>query len=116
MALRSFDPESAERLYRVSYAAVAAEARAYAKAHSLAPAATDRVRVGLLAIDVQNTFCLPEFELFVAGRSGRGGERVRLRVGARLFRDRRVGDAVEPRRGFGVEGRGRHRIRPRGDG
>jgi nicotinamidase-related amidase len=26
----------------------------------------------LLAVDVQNTFCIPEFELFVAGRSGTG--------------------------------------------
>ncbi len=29
-------------------------------------------RIGLLAIDVQNTFCLPDFELFVAGHSGSG--------------------------------------------
>jgi nicotinamidase-related amidase len=28
--------------------------------------------VGLLAVDVQNTFCIPEYELFVAGRSGTG--------------------------------------------
>ena len=34
----------------------------------------------LLLIDVQNTFCLPDFELFVGGRSGRGAieDNVRL--------------------------------------
>ena len=31
-----------------------------------------RFRVGLVAVDVQNTFCTPGFELFVAGRSGHG--------------------------------------------
>jgi nicotinamidase-related amidase len=69
---RAFDPASAERLYRVPYASRAAEASAFASAEGLRPASEDRVRVGLLAVDVQNTFCLPEFELFVAGRSGRG--------------------------------------------
>jgi nicotinamidase-related amidase len=36
----------------------------------LKPASADALRVALLVIDVQNTFCMPEFELFVAGRSG----------------------------------------------
>ena len=30
------------------------------------------VRVALVAVDVQNTFCLPEFEFYVGGRSGTG--------------------------------------------
>jgi len=69
---RAFDPASAEKLFRVPYATRAAEAASFAAAEGLRPAAEDRVRVGLLAVDVQNTFCLPDFELFVAGRSGRG--------------------------------------------
>src|SRR5262249_40028432 len=69
---RAFDPTTAEQLYRVPYATRAAEAASFAAAEGLRPAAEDRARVGLLAVDVQNTFCLPEFELFVAGRSGRG--------------------------------------------
>ena len=40
--------------------------------HGLRPAAEDGFRLGLLAVDVQNTFCIPDFELFVAGRSGTG--------------------------------------------
>ena len=35
-------------------------------------AADDSFRVCLLAVDVQNTFCIPGYELFVAGRSGWG--------------------------------------------
>jgi nicotinamidase-related amidase len=33
-------------------------------------AADDSFRICLLAVDVQNTFCIPGYELFVAGRSG----------------------------------------------
>lgn len=67
-----FDPASVERVARVPYQERWREARAWAAAHGLQPAARDRVRVGLLAVDLQNTFCLPQSELFVAGRSGRG--------------------------------------------
>ena len=40
--------------------------------HGFQAAAEDEFQVCLLAVDVQNTFCIPDFELFVAGRSGTG--------------------------------------------
>jgi nicotinamidase-related amidase len=40
----------------------------------------------LLLIDVQNTFCLPEFELFVGGRSGRGAIEDCERIASFLYR------------------------------
>jgi nicotinamidase-related amidase len=48
--------------------------------HDIRPAATDATRVCLLLIDCQNTFCIPDHELFVGGRSGRGAvdDNVRL--------------------------------------
>lgn len=67
-----FDPSSAEEVWRVPYEDRAREAREWAREHGLASAATDAFRLCLLVVDVQNTFCIPEFELFVAGRSGRG--------------------------------------------
>ena len=67
-----FDPEAAARVYRVPYQQRAAEAREWARTHGIQPAASDERRVALLLVDVQNTFCLPEFELYVAGRSGTG--------------------------------------------
>ncbi len=82
-----FEPPSPDRLYRVPYAARAAEAAAFAAAHGIRPAAEDRARVGLLAVDVQNTFCLPEFELFVAGRSGRGAIEDNARLCAFVYRN-----------------------------
>ncbi len=67
-----FDEANVERIARVPYQERWREARAWAAAHGIRPAAGDRVRIGLLSVDVQNTFCLPQSELFVAGRSGRG--------------------------------------------
>jgi len=81
-----FEPAAASRVYRVPYQQRAAEARAWAETHGIRPAAEDRRRVALLLIDVQNTFCLPEFELFVAGRSGQGAVEDAGRIAALLYR------------------------------
>ena len=67
-----FDPDAVGRVWRVPYEQRAHEARAWAAEHGLRPAAEDSVRLCLLAVDLQNTFCIPDFELFVAGRSGTG--------------------------------------------
>ena len=57
-------------VYRVPYQQRATEAVAWEKEHNIQPAAADRQKVGLLLIDVQNTFCIPGFELYVGGASG----------------------------------------------
>ncbi len=67
-----FDPTRVGEVWRVPYEDRAREAPAWADKHRLGPAAEDSFRLCLLAVDVQNTFCIPEFELFVAGRSGTG--------------------------------------------
>ena len=82
-----FDPAAASRVYRVPYQERAAEARAWAAAHGIRPAVEDTRRTALLLIDVQNTFCLPEFELFVGGRSGRGAIEDCERIAAFLYRN-----------------------------
>lgn len=65
-----FDPDKVSEIYRVPYQQRAQDAQLWRDEHDVAPSARDGHRVGLLLIDVQNTFCIPEFELFVAGRSG----------------------------------------------
>jgi nicotinamidase-related amidase len=67
-----FRPERVGAVWKVAYEERAREAAAWARDNGLRPAADDRFRVCLVAVDVQNTFCLPDFELFVAGRSGTG--------------------------------------------
>jgi nicotinamidase-related amidase len=67
-----FDPSRVGEVWRVPYEDRAREAAAWAERHEVAPAVDDSFRICLLAIDVQNTFCMPDFELFAAGRSGTG--------------------------------------------
>jgi nicotinamidase-related amidase len=67
-----FDPSRVGEVWRVPYEDRARDAPAWADERGLGPAAEDAFRLCLLAVDVQNTFCIPDFELFVAGRSGTG--------------------------------------------
>jgi nicotinamidase-related amidase len=67
-----FDPSRVGDVWRVPYEQRAREAPAWADMHGLRPAAEDGLRIAVLAVDVQNTFCIPDFELFVAGRTGSG--------------------------------------------
>ena len=67
-----FDAKKISEVWRVPYGERAAEAKDWAKQHSIQPASSDKNRICLMTIDAQNTFCIPEFELFVGGRSGSG--------------------------------------------
>ena len=67
-----YRPQRVGEVWRVPYEERAGEARAWADEHGIRPAAEDALRICLLAVDVQNTFCVPDFELFVRGRSGTG--------------------------------------------
>ncbi|HUG88801.1 MAG TPA: isochorismatase [Actinomycetota bacterium] len=82
-----FDPGRVGELWRVDYAALAAAAADWAAAHDLRPADDDDPRICLLLIDVQNTFCLPDYELFVAGRSGTGAVDDNLRLCRFVYRN-----------------------------
>lgn len=88
LPLPSFvEPGASSRVYRVAYQQRAEEASAWAATHGLPPAADDRVRTALLLVDVQNTFCLPEFELYVSGRSGRGAVEDAERIASFAYRN-----------------------------
>jgi nicotinamidase-related amidase len=65
-----WDPGRVEEVWRVEYEPRAAEAERWAEEHGIDPAGADRRRVALLAVDCQNTFCTPGFELFVPGAPG----------------------------------------------
>src|SRR5512140_1812176 len=67
-----FDPASLDKVWRVPYEERARQAAEWATRYKLQPAGKTRRKIWLLLVDVQNTFCIPGFELFVAGRSGRG--------------------------------------------
>ena len=82
-----FAADRVGEVWRVPYQERAAEAAAWARTHGIAPAAADSPRICLVAVDVQNTFCIPEFELFVGGRSGTGAVDDNRRLCAFLYRN-----------------------------
>lgn len=73
LSLPSFyQRENLKKIRPVSYREIAPIAEDFAKQHNIQPASQDTYRIALLGIDQQLTFCHPDFELFVAGRSGTG--------------------------------------------
>jgi nicotinamidase-related amidase len=82
-----FDPDRVGEVWRVPYEERAREAAAWAEEHGIPASAEDSLRVCLLVIDVQNTFCIPDFELFVAGRSGTGAVDDNRRLCEFLYRN-----------------------------
>ncbi len=65
-----FDPEKVGSVWRVPYQERAADAVKWARDNNIKAAFKDRFKICLLLVDVQNTFCIPDFELYVGGRSG----------------------------------------------
>jgi nicotinamidase-related amidase len=82
-----FDARKVSAVWRVPYQERAVAAKQWAETYSIQPAVSDKNRVCLLIIDAQNTFCLPEFELFVGGRSGTGAIDDNLRLCEFIYRN-----------------------------
>jgi nicotinamidase-related amidase len=91
-----FDRTQVSQVWRVPYQQRAIEAEQWAKTHQIQPAATDSRRVCLLAIDVQNTFCLPDFELFVGGQSGTGAVDDNVRLCKFIYRNLGIITEITP--------------------
>lgn len=82
-----FNPQKVGEVWRVPYQERAAAAEAWAKQHDIQPASGDKTRVALLLIDVQNTFCIPGFELFVGGKSGTAAVEDNQRLSEFIYRN-----------------------------
>lgn len=91
-----FDPLKVGEVWRVPYQSRAREAKAWAQQHHLTSAREDRTRICLLAIDVQNTFCIPDFELFVGGQSGMGAVEDNVRLCEFIYRNLGVLTEIVP--------------------
>ncbi len=67
-----YDPDKVGQVWKVPYQHRTEEAKKWAEHNKVRPASNDGFKLCFLLVDVQNTFCIPEFELFVGGRSGIG--------------------------------------------
>ena len=82
-----FDPSMVGSIRQTPYEERARQARDWAALQELEPASADSSRTWLMLIDVQNTFCIPGFELFVGGRSGRGAVEDNTRLCEFIYRN-----------------------------
>ncbi len=82
-----FDEENVGTVWRIPYEERARQAREWARQHALSPASADSSHTWLMLIDVQNTFCIPDFELYVGGRSGRGAVEDNARLSRFIYRN-----------------------------
>ena len=67
-----FDPTKLDQVWQVPYEERARQAKDWAHQHGIEPASANGTKTWLMLVDVQNTFCIPGFELYVGGRSGSG--------------------------------------------
>jgi nicotinamidase-related amidase len=82
-----FNADKVGEVWRVPYQQRAEEARNWAGQNKIQPASRDKFRIYLMLVDVQNTFCIPGFELFVGGRSGTGAVDDNKRLCSFIYRN-----------------------------
>ena len=82
-----FDSNRVGDVWKVDYAARADDAKTFALQSDLKPVSASSAKNSLLLIDVQNTFCIPNFELFVGGRSGIGAVEDNIRLCEFIYRN-----------------------------
>lgn len=82
-----YDPAKVGEVWRVPYQQRAIDAKEWAERYEIHPSTHDSFKIALIAIDIQNTFCIPDFELFVAGRSGIGAVEDNRRLCEFIYRN-----------------------------
>ena len=91
-----FDPNKLGKVWKVDYEEITRAAGKWGAEHHIQPASKDRFRICLVAVDVQNTFCIPGFELYVGGRSGKGAVDDNRRLCEFIYRNLHVITQIMP--------------------
>lgn len=82
-----FDSKRVGEIWKVFYQERAEEAKQWSRDYHLQPAYQDELKIALILVDMQNTFCIPGFELFVGGRSGMGAVEDVERISRFIYRN-----------------------------
>jgi nicotinamidase-related amidase len=91
-----FKPGNTGDVFRVDYQSISKTAAEWVDTHGIRPSSDDGYRIALIIVDAQNTFCIPGFELFVAGRSGRGAVEDSRRLCEFIYRNMGVITEIAP--------------------
>lgn len=82
-----FNSDKVGEVWRVPYQERAGDAVKWQSTHGIGASAQDTFRVCLMLIDIQNTFCIPGYELYVGGATGNGAVDDNQRLGAFIYRN-----------------------------
>ncbi len=77
---KHFDESKVGEVWRVPYQEIFNEAIAFRTENNIEPAVKDDYKVCLTIIDAQNTFCIPNFGLYVGGKSGKAAIEDNIRL------------------------------------
>ncbi len=91
-----FNPNRVGEVWKVSYEEIAKAAKRWAKEHNIEPAYKNDFKICLILVDVQNTFCIPGFELYVGGRSGTGAVDDNRRLCEFIYRNLQAITQISP--------------------
>lgn len=82
-----FIPDKTDSVWKVEYQDIGKKASDWREKYGIIPSHLDEQRTYLLLVDVQNTFCIRGFELFVAGKSGKGAVDDNIRLCRFIYRN-----------------------------
>ena len=82
-----YDSGRTHEIWRPDSGDLAKAAADWRRMHDLQPTAAAAQRIALLLVDVQNSFCLPGFELFVGGSTGNGAAEDNRRLCEFIYRN-----------------------------
>ena len=91
-----FRPGGTGDVFRVEYGRIARAAFEWSVGHGIAPSSADSFRISLIIVDAQNTFCIPGFELFVGGRTGREAVRDSRRLCEFIYKNLHLITEIAP--------------------
>lgn len=91
-----FDKYKVNQVWRVPYLQRAKEAQSWATKYNIQPAADDKTKICLMIIDAQNTFCIPDFELFVGGKTGNAAVEDNIRLCQFIYRNLHIITEIAP--------------------
>ena len=76
-----------DKVFCINYQQLQEDAIQYKKKYSINNAISDKEKVCLLLIDVQNTFCIPGYPLFVGGKGGKDAVIDNMRLCSFIYRN-----------------------------
>ncbi len=91
-----YNPKMTGKVWKVNFEERANDANMWTEKFGIKPSTEDKFKACLLVVDMQNTFCVPGYELFVGGQSGNGAVEDTARLCRFIYRNLGVITSIIP--------------------